>query len=121
MGVYNIFNGTQPSPDVINRIANVTHVSVDYLLGRSEAPNIAGGYSPIGIIDFPVIATVRAGYGEELVEENISGRWNRQEHVDVEYPLPATMTDGKETITVTFRSRTGTVAGGIFNVRILKK
>lgn len=59
--------------------------------------------------------------GEVLVEENISGRWNRQEHVDVEYPLPATMTDGKETITVTFRSRTGTVAGGIFNVRILKK
>lgn len=67
-GVYNIFNGTQPSPDVINRIANVTHVSVDYLLGRSETPNIAGGYSPIGIIDFPVIATVRAGYGGELVE-----------------------------------------------------
>ena len=59
--------------------------------------------------------------GDVLVEENISGRWNRQEHVDVEYPLPATMTDGKETITVTFRSRTGTVAGGIFNVRILKK
>lgn len=30
--------------------------------------NIAEGYSPIGIIDFPVIATVQASYDGELVE-----------------------------------------------------
>lgn len=54
--------------DSIKRLAEFFNVSVDYLLGRSEAPNIADGYSPIGIIDFPVIATVRAGYGGELVE-----------------------------------------------------
>lgn len=57
-----------PSGEILGRLAEFFNVSVDYLLGRTEAPNIAGGYSPIGIIDFPVIATVRAGYGGELVE-----------------------------------------------------
>ena len=57
-----------PSGEILGRLAEFFNVSVDYLLGRTEAPNIARGYSPAGIIDFPVIATVRAGYGGELVE-----------------------------------------------------
>lgn len=57
-----------PTAQYLDKVANFFGVSTDYLLGRMEAPNIAGGYSPIGIIDFPVIATVRAGYGGELVE-----------------------------------------------------
>lgn len=59
--------------------------------------------------------------GQVLTEEGISGKWKRKEHVDVEYPVPAEMLRGKDKVTVTFRSRKGTVAGGVYNVRLLKK
>lgn len=38
-----------------------------------------------------------------------------------EYPIPESMTKGKQSVTVTFRSKPGNIAGGIFHVRLLKK
>ncbi len=58
--------------------------------------------------------------GKELRRESIGGRWNRKDFVDMEYPISAEMLAGKQTITVTFRSDKGCVAGGIFAVRLLK-
>ena len=58
--------------------------------------------------------------GERLVEENLVGKWNKSELVNVEYPIPASMLKGKQSVTVTFRSRPGTIAGGVFYVRLVK-
>lgn len=59
--------------------------------------------------------------GELLVEENLVGKWNREELVNVEYPIPVNMLEGKSSITVTFRSKPGQIAGGVFYIRLLKK
>ncbi len=59
--------------------------------------------------------------GKVLAEENLTGKWNRQHMVNHEYALPASMLQGKDNITVTFRSKEGTTAGKVFNVRLLKK
>ncbi|KAB4417322.1 hypothetical protein EAJ10_08590 [Bacteroides thetaiotaomicron] len=58
--------------------------------------------------------------GQLLTEENIADRWKRKDFIDVEYPIPSTMIKGKQFITVTFRSIPGHIAGGIFNIRLLK-
>jgi DUF1680 family protein len=54
-----------------------------------------------------------------LVTENVTGQWNKNEFVDVEYPIPASMVAGKESITVKFQPKTNHVAGGVFYVRLL--
>ncbi|WP_291528799.1 glycoside hydrolase family 127 protein [Bacteroides sp. UBA939] len=58
---------------------------------------------------------------ELLVTENLVGKWKRKELVNAEYPIPAAMTNGKKSVTVTFRSKPGNIAGGIFYIRLLKK
>ncbi|MDR0573413.1 MAG: glycoside hydrolase family 127 protein [Tannerella sp.] len=55
-----------------------------------------------------------------LVTENVAGKWNKDEFVNVEYPIPAERLRGKESVTVTFKCRPGHVAGGVFSVRLLK-
>lgn len=57
--------------------------------------------------------------GKLLVSENLVGKWNRSEFVNVEYTLPEAMLQGKKEVTVTFRSHPDKVAGGIFFVRLL--
>lgn len=59
--------------------------------------------------------------GQLLAEEDIVGKWNKTEFMDVEYLIPTELLRGKSHVTVTFRSRESTVAGGIFNVRLLNK
>ncbi|NLW83708.1 MAG: hypothetical protein GXY41_04785 [Phycisphaerae bacterium] len=58
--------------------------------------------------------------GEVLVTETISRKWNREEFVDVRYPLPAERVEGKDYVTVTFRPHANNVAGGIFDLRIVR-
>lgn len=58
--------------------------------------------------------------GEKLVTENIVGKWNQNEFIDVRYPIPAEMTAGKQKVTVSFRPHTGQYAGGIFDLRMVK-
>lgn len=59
--------------------------------------------------------------GKLLAEENLVGKWKRSELVNVEYPIPADMLQGKQSVTVTFRSKPGNIAGGVFYVRMLRK
>jgi hypothetical protein len=54
-----------------------------------------------------------------LAEERLENR--RPEHfVEVEYPIPAKLTRGKDRVTVTFRAAKGSLAGGVFDCRTLK-
>ncbi|MCL2005736.1 MAG: glycoside hydrolase family 127 protein [Planctomycetaceae bacterium] len=55
-----------------------------------------------------------------LATENISGKWNKDVFVNVEYKIPAEMRQSKERITVKFSAREGNIAGGVFDVRLLK-
>ena len=57
---------------------------------------------------------------ELLATENIVGKWNKDEFVNVEYPIPANRIKGKTSITVKFKCRPGNIAGGVFCVRLLK-
>jgi hypothetical protein len=54
-----------------------------------------------------------------LTDENVGGKWNKEEFVDVEYPIPASMIDGKEFIKVKFQSNKGNTAGGVYNLRLV--
>lgn len=55
-----------------------------------------------------------------LVSENIVGKWNKKAFVDVEYPLPDTMTAGKEQITVKFEPESSNSAGGLFYIALVR-
>lgn len=57
---------------------------------------------------------------ELLASENITGKWNKNEFVNVEYKIPDHMLKGKDSVTVMFKPKPGNVAGGIFNVLLLK-
>ena len=39
--------------------------------------------------------------------------------INVEYPIPAELLKGKSKVTVSFQSRSGHTAGGVFGVRLL--
>ncbi len=58
--------------------------------------------------------------GNKLVTENLVGKWNRDEFINQEYPIPNSMVTGKNEITVRFQATSGMV-GGIFYVRLLRK
>jgi len=58
--------------------------------------------------------------GQLLVTENITGMWNRNEFVNVEYKIPAEMLESKERIVVRFAPELGNIAGGVYEVRLLK-
>lgn len=59
--------------------------------------------------------------GTKLVTENLNGKWNVKEFVNVEYTLPANLLQGKDSIRVSFVATGSNTAGGIFDVRILRK
>lgn len=50
--------------------------------------------------------------GKVIASENLVGKWNKQEFVDVEYALPDDALQGKKEITLTFQSKPGKIAGG---------
>ena len=58
--------------------------------------------------------------GELLAQENVTGKWNKNEFVNVEYPIPAEMVRGKAAIAVRFLCAGSNIAGGVFYVRLLK-
>ncbi len=59
--------------------------------------------------------------GAKLVTENITGKWNVNDFVNVEYSLPNNMVQGKDSIRVAFVAAANNTAGGVFDVRILRK
>ena len=59
--------------------------------------------------------------GKKLVSENIGGKWNKSEFETVEYPIPDAMVKGKKTVEIRFQARPANYAGGLYDVRIVKK
>lgn len=58
--------------------------------------------------------------GQQLVTDQISGKWDKGEFVNVEYHIPAGMLKSKEYITVKFTADDNHKSARIFYVRLLK-
>ena len=58
--------------------------------------------------------------GEIIATENVTGKWNVSDFVNVEYKIPASLLEGKTQITVCFDAHESNIAGGVFYVRLLK-
>lgn len=57
---------------------------------------------------------------EVLASESLAGKWGKEDFEEVVYDIPTRLTEGKDYVTVTFRSRPGTTAGGVFIVRLVR-
>jgi hypothetical protein len=53
--------------------------------------------------------------------ENISGRWNVLDFKNVEYKIPSSKIEGRDTIRVKFQAPADGYAGGVFYIRLLRK
>ena len=49
-----------------------------------------------------------------------TGKWMQSQFKSVEYPVPASMLEGKETVRVEFRAAEGATVGGVYDLRLLK-
>ncbi len=58
---------------------------------------------------------------ERLVAEDNTGRWNQQRFVDVSYPIPDAMVQGKESVRIKFQASPGNSAGAVYYIRLLRK
>lgn len=68
-----------------------------------------------GNCDFDILVDDRL-----LASLNTSGKWNRNEFVEEEFPLPASLLEGKETVNVKFVAKKGCTTGGIYHVRLIR-
>lgn len=57
---------------------------------------------------------------EKEIAQVKSGDGQRNEFIDVDYPVPQELTQGKTKLTVKFQADPGSVAGGLFEMRVLK-
>lgn len=55
-----------------------------------------------------------------VATENVTGKWNVNSFVNVEYSIPEALLKGKTIVTVTFKAKPGNIAGGVFYLRLLK-
>lgn len=57
-----------------------------------------------------------------LLTENLVGKWNKKEFVEIEYPIPPSMLKGKKSIRIRFQAKTGkdNRAGAVYYVRLMK-
>jgi uncharacterized protein len=58
---------------------------------------------------------------QKLVTENISSKWNLNKFQNVEYSIPESLLNGKESVRVKFQATSGNSAGKVYNVRIVRK
>jgi DUF1680 family protein len=58
--------------------------------------------------------------GKKLLTENIAGKWNQDDFVNATYVLPADIVKDKKIITVRFQAQPDNIAGGIYDLRILR-
>jgi len=57
-----------------------------------------------------------------IATENIVGKWNLDEFVNMEYPIPNELTEGKDFIRIKLQGiNNNNVAGGVFYVRLLEQ
>lgn len=59
-----------PDPVTLKAIADIFHVSADFLLGREEVPARAQAGSPVSEAQVPVLGRVKAGYGAVAFQED---------------------------------------------------
>ena len=57
---------------------------------------------------------------EKLVTEDNTNRWNLSMFRDIVYPIPYSMIQGKKHIRVKFQSFSGTTAGAVYVVRLIR-
>jgi hypothetical protein len=57
--------------------------------------------------------------GIKLVTENLNGKWNESEFKNMEYAIPDSLVEGKETVWVKFQALSDGYAGGAFEIRLL--
>ena len=57
---------------------------------------------------------------QPLASLNTSGKWNRNEFVEEEIPLPASLLEGKDNVNVKFVAKKGCSTGGIYHVRLIR-
>lgn len=57
-----------------------------------------------------------------LLAENLAGKWNKKEFVEIEYPIPSSMLKGKKNIRIRFQAKQGkdNRAGAVYYVRLVK-
>lgn len=58
--------------------------------------------------------------GEKIASEVLSRKWNKAEFQNVTYAIPEELLAGKKEVTVRFQSGERTVAGGVFQVRLVR-
>jgi hypothetical protein len=58
--------------------------------------------------------------GEKIAEQALNNNQPGQ-FLDVEYPIPPKLTQGKERVTVRFQAHAGSMAGGVFGLRAARK
>ena len=60
-------------------------------------------------------------YADDMLvaKENLHGKFNKNEFMDVYYDIPNEL-NGKDYVTIKFKSLPGKVAGGVFHVRLIK-
>ncbi|MDE6336540.1 MAG: hypothetical protein K2L34_08220, partial [Muribaculaceae bacterium] len=56
---------------------------------------------------------------QPLASVDNSGKWNRNEFVEEEYDIPASMLSGKKQVNVKFAPEQGNSTGNIYHVRLL--
>lgn len=54
-----------------------------------------------------------------IASESLGGKWGENEFKDVYYDIPSHLDDGKEYMTVSFRSFPGTTAGDVYFIRLI--
>ncbi|HLP14776.1 MAG TPA: beta-L-arabinofuranosidase domain-containing protein [Bacteroidota bacterium] len=55
-----------------------------------------------------------------LVSEKNTGRWYQSKFQNVEYPIPASMLEGKDHIRLKFQAHDGSTAGAVYDIRLLR-
>lgn len=58
--------------------------------------------------------------GEVIATENIAGKWNKDDFVDVEYNIPPGLIAGKDNIDLSFQSHPGHTAGSVYMIRLVR-
>jgi DUF1680 family protein len=58
---------------------------------------------------------------EKLVSEDNTSKWPQDKFQEVEYSIPNSMVEGKESVRVKFQSLEGTSAGAVFYIRVARK
>ena len=59
--------------------------------------------------------------GQKVAGESLFRKWNKAEFQNVTYGIPDELLKGKQSVTVRFQSSERTVAGGVFQISLVKK